>query len=61
MAERDDDGGREAGRLREQLAVAGELGEAATEQFVDRLDLAEHPGWLGVVSGGGTEAQAVGV
>ena len=61
LAEGDDDGGRETGRLREQLAVAVEVGGAAGEPLVDGLEPAEPPGRLGVVGGGGTEGEALGV
>ena len=51
---------RRAG-LREQLAVAVEVGGAAGEPLVDGLEPAEPPGRVGVVGGGGTEGEALGV
>ena len=60
MAEGDDDGGREAGRLHEQLAVGVEVGGAAGQPLVDGLEPAEAPGRLGVVGGGGPEGEALG-
>jgi hypothetical protein len=61
VAEGGDDGGRETGRLREQLAVAVEVGGAAGEPLVDGLELAELPGRVRVVGDGGAEGEALGV
>jgi hypothetical protein len=61
VAEGDDDGGRESGRLREQLAVAVEVGGAAGEPLVDGLEPAVAPRRVGVAGGGGTEGEALGV
>jgi hypothetical protein len=55
VAEADDDGGRETGRLREELAVAVQVGGAASEPLVDGLELAELPGGVGVVVAGHVE------
>ena len=60
VAERDDDGGRETGGFGEQLAVAVEVGGAAGEPLVDRLEPAVLPGRVGVGGGGGTQGEALG-
>ncbi len=61
VPEGDDHGGRETGRLREQRAVAVEVNGAAGEPLVDRVEPAVQPGRAGVVGGGGTEGEALGV
>jgi hypothetical protein len=61
VAEGEDDGACETRCFREQLAVGVEVGAAASELLVDRLELAEPPGRVGVAGGRGTECEALGV
>ncbi len=61
VAEGDDYGGRETRCLRERFAVGVEVGAAASEPLVDRLELVELPGRVGVAGGRGTVWEALGV